>query len=97
MCNLTVTQAFPFRSDGIHSLTDKRKRKSDSLAKPHNPLYYSNLYRWLEKCSIFGIAFLRIKPGQTSPHHVKKESRLLAAGRDAKVEEAKGKVSQSPR
>lgn len=74
-CDLTVTQALQFGSDGIHALTDKSKRKSYSLAKQHNPLYYSHLYRLLEKCCIFGIALLRIKPGQKSPHHFKKEFR----------------------
>lgn len=94
MCDFTVTQAFHFSPDSIHSLKDKRERKSYSLAKQHTPLYYSNLYRLLEKCSIFGIAFLRIKPGQTSPHHSKKESGSYAAGQEAKVEEAIGKVSK---
>lgn len=94
MCDFSVTQAFQFSSDGIHSLVDKRERKSYSLAKQHTPLYYSNLYRLLEKCSIFGIAFLRIKSGQTSPHHSKKESGSYTAGQEAKVEEAKGKVSE---
>ena len=92
MCDLTVTQAFQFSSDGMHSLMDKSKRKSYSLAEQHSPLYYSSVYRLLEKCSIFGISYLRIKPEQTSLHHSKKEFVSYAVGQETKVAEAKGKV-----
>lgn len=91
MCDWTVTQAFQFSSDGIHSLMATTKRKSYSLATQHNPLYYAHLYRLLEKCSIFGMALLRIKPAQTSPHYSKTESRPYAAGQEARAGEAQGR------
>ena len=71
---------------------DKSKRKSYSLAEQHSPFYYLSVYRLLEKCNIFGISYLRIKPEQTSPHHSKTEFVSYAVGQEAKVEEAKGKV-----
>lgn len=91
MCDLTVTQAFQFGSDGIHSLTDKSKRKSYSLANQHNPHYYAHLYRLLEKCCIFGIALLRMKPGHKSPLHSEKESRSRPGSQGGGGGQGKGK------